>query len=176
MSQRWPHNTGLTVYKHITSIPIYTCTCNCIIHNSGIICQNNLEPKTNKSPQEAVSLDKPTLKLNQQTRVSIPHYSWITISTKFVLSTKRLFIHIPIFYTRLSSLISDQHKKKIELFNGSRVSVRNSRSSDRQWWPKRLQTTWICNKVVWVTTWNFLLPRCWNLFFSSFTLCKRRPL
>ena len=33
---------------------------------------------------------------------------------------------------------------------------------------KRLWTTWICSKVVRVTTWNFLLPRCWNLFFSSF--------
>ena len=33
---------------------------------------------------------------------------------------------------------------------------------------KRLRTTWICSKVVQVTTWNFLLPRCWNLFFSSF--------
>ena len=33
---------------------------------------------------------------------------------------------------------------------------------------KRIRTTWICNKVFRVTTWNFLLPRCWNLFFSSF--------
>ena len=27
---------------------------------------------------------------------------------------------------------------------------------------KRLRTTWICNKVVRVTTWNFLLPRLTN--------------